>query len=72
MAKGDNIYKNMSGYNDPTARRAIQKVDRNYSRDDKQRLDDLLQALRLTANLAGFEIEERIVLRDMKTGRVWR
>ena len=72
MAKGDNVYKNMSGYNDPTARAAIQHTDHAIDKKERGRVNDVFSALNLTANLAGFKIEGRIVLKDKKTGRIWK
>lgn len=77
--KGDDISKNGSGCSDPTARKAICKVigemkgesEAEY-RESKQRLDEVLNIVNAAVRLAGFELEERIVLKDKKTGRVWR
>lgn len=72
MAKGDNIYKNMSGYNDPTARAAIQHTDHEIDKGERGRVNEVLSVMRLVASVAGFEVEGRIVLKDKKTCRVWR
>lgn len=70
MAKGD-IRKNGSGYSDPTAYEAIKKVSRQEL-EESDRFHDLLDTLFYITELAGFEIEGRIVLKDTKTGKVWR
>lgn len=63
----DELKLNGSGYKDPTAEKAIKSV---MSRNKKTLT--LIKTLREIANLAGYEIEERIVLRDKKTGEIWR
>ena len=75
----NDISKNGSGCSDPTARKAICKVigDMNSEneseiRESKKRLDEVLNIVNAAVRLAGFELEERIVLKDKKTGRVWR
>lgn len=61
------LRKNGSGYSDPTACRAITKVD-----TESERFHKLLDAIFTICELAGFHIEGRIVVRDLKTGKVWR
>lgn len=75
----NDISKNGSGCSDPTARKAICKVVREIDseseaerKESKERLDDVLKIVKKIVGLAGFELEERIVLKDKKTGRVWR
>lgn len=70
MTKGD-IRKNASGYSDPTAYAAIRNVSKQEL-EESGRFHDLLDTLFYITELAGFEIEGRIVLKDTKTGRVWR
>lgn len=78
MAKGDNLAKNASGYADPTACKAIRKVDRDRAAEEaewwnsKNRLDDLLDCLKYIIEASDFELEGRIILKDKKTGRVWK
>ena len=75
MGKGDNLAKNGSGYPDPTACKAIRKVDRDSEAaywDSKNRLDDLLDCLKYIIEVSGFELEGRIVLKDKKWDRVWK
>lgn len=71
MAKENDIRKNGSGYSDPTAYKAIKNVD-NSTQEENDRFHDLLDAIFYITELAGFEIEGRIVLKDTVTGRVWR
>lgn len=63
----DDLRKNGSGYSDPTAYKAIKKVD-----DDDERFHKLLNTIFTICELAGFRVEGRIVLQDKETGRVWR
>lgn len=63
----NDLRKNGSGYFDPTAYEAI----KNINKEDK-RFHDLLHALHYICELADFEISERIVLTDKRTGRTYR
>lgn len=67
MASTDNPRKNSEGYSDPTAFEAL----RNINKED-ERFHKLLYTIFYLCELAGFDIEGRIVLIDKKTGRVWR
>ncbi len=60
--------RNAEGYSDPTAYQAL----RNIEREDHKRFCRLLHTLFCLCELAGFEIEGRIVLVDKRSGRVWR
>ena len=68
MAKYENPRKNAEGYSDPTAYEALRNIE---SKED-ERFHKLLYAIFDICDLAGFEIEGRIVLLDKKSGRVWR
>jgi hypothetical protein len=59
--------KNSSGYVDPTAYEAIKNID-----EENARFQKLLTAIFCMCDLAGFHLESRIVLRDKRTGKVWR
>ena len=52
---------------DKTAHDAIEKADA-----ERERLHSIIDVIYTICELAGFQVEERIVLRDKKTGRVWR
>lgn len=60
---------NAEGYRDPTAEKAIANAEHEKT---PGHVSDVVHALRLIANLMGFEIEGRIVLRDRVTGRVYK
>ena len=68
MANYENPRKNAEGYSDPTAYEAL----RNIEPKEDERFHKLLYAIFDICELAGFEIEGRIVLIDKKSGRVWR
>ena len=59
--------KNHEGYNDPTTYAAMKKIEA-----ENKRFHDLLDVLYMTCALSGFEILDRIVLKDKKTGKIWR
>lgn len=59
--------KNAEGYSDPTAYEAI----RNMERAD-ERFQKLLDTIFALCELSDFHIEERIVIKDKRTGRIWR
>lgn len=66
-----NWKRNGEGYVDPTAAGAIADIDR-ASVEESDRFHKLLELIFGICEVAGFHIEERIVLKDKKTGRVWR
>lgn len=59
--------RNTSGYVDPTAHEAIKNIDA-----ETERFQKLLTAIFAICDIAGFHIEGRIVLKDKKTGKIWR
>lgn len=67
MANDNDIRKNGSGYYDPTAYQAIRNVDA-----DDERFHKLLDAIFAICELSDFHIEERIVIKDKRTGKIWR
>lgn len=58
--------KNSEMYLDPTACEAIKNIN------DKTRFYKLLTSIFNICELSGFHLEERIVVRDTRTGQVWR
>lgn len=58
-------WQNKSGCNDPTAYAVEKKLS-----EEEQRISDLMRTVRYIVRLAGFEMLNRIELRDVKTGRV--
>ena len=67
MARNEDIRKNASGYSDPTAYQAIKNIE---GEDDK--FHKLLETIFNLCDLSGFHLEERIVLKDKNTGKVYR
>lgn len=67
----DDLRRNGSGCPDPTAYKAIKKVDRS-SDEESERFRELLDVIFTVCELSDFHIEERIVVKDKRTGRVWR
>ena len=57
---------NASGCKDLTTYEAIKNIER------EEQFKKLLSTIFYICDLAGFSIEGRIVLRDKKTGKIWR
>lgn len=66
MAK-DDLRRNAEGYYDPTAYEAMRNIER-----DEERFHKLLDTIFALCELSDFHIEERIVIKDKRTGKVWR
>ena len=68
-------YRNKEGYPDPTAGEAIGTLAKEERREEKERnaaVTSLITMLKQIISLAGFELVERIVLRDKETGKEYR
>ena len=63
----ENPRKNHEGYSDPTAYEAIRNADA-----DDERFHKLLNTIFTICELSGFHLEERIILKDIQTGKVGR
>lgn len=61
------MHTNGEGYKDDTAYAAMRKVQ-----EEEQRIREVVQALHRVASLAGFHIENRMTLVDIKTGKTYR
>lgn len=75
--------KNDEGYLDLTAYEAIKRVEESTGvvapvypdpadMDERDRHHKLIGGILRMCELAGYSIEERIVVRDNRTGKVWR
>lgn len=67
--------KNGEGYIDPTASQAWNNIRRAEKQQETERLiviSSLIPIMKQTADLAGFEVVGRIILRDKKTGKEYR
>ena len=62
----DELLRNGAGYIDPTACVALKKLE------EEERFHKLLHTIFYICENAGFHVEERIVLKDLRTGRVWK
>lgn len=63
--------RNHEGYHDPTASVAIDKVSREENEIDK-RAYNLIKVLKFIIRSCGFELIERIQLRDIKSQREYK
>lgn len=63
--------KNSEGYSDPTACKAVTKVMQE-EQERLRRVTAVVGILKSAADLAGFDLVNRVVLRDRKTGREYR
>lgn len=62
---------NSEGYPDPTAYYGTREVIKTESETDK-RAFDLIKVLKFIIHSCGFELTERIQIKDTKTGREYR
>ncbi len=66
MGNRDNPYYNSEGYADPTAYRALSAIKQ------EKKANFLIKVIKFIATEAGFDITNRIELRDRKTGRKFK
>ena len=62
----DDIRKNAEGYSDPTAYQVLKREQ------EEERFKRLMATIFYICENAGSHIEERIVIKDKRTGRIWR
>lgn len=65
--KDRDIKYNKEGYRDPTTYQVLKK-----NQLEEERFKRLMATIFYICENAGFHIEERIVIRDKRTGRIWR
>ena len=67
-------YFNKEGYPDPTAYQAVKSVvkEEQAALEEKQRVTRLMYCINTILDLSGFALEERAVLKDVKTGKIYR
>ena len=70
MYQGGDPRRNASGYVDPTAYKAIGEVDREAYAE--ARFKKFLNTIFYICDLSGFHFEGRLVVKDKKTGKIWR
>ena len=59
--------KNASGCSDLTAYNAIQNID-----EEEEEFKKLLRTLRYICNVAGFEFDGRVCIRNKESGRIYK
>lgn len=67
--------ENAEGYPDPTAGLAWRNIRKEENRREAERMaviSNLIPIMKQTAELAGFEVVGRIVLKDKRTGKEYR
>ena len=67
-------FKNHEGYPDETAYKAIKNVEGEKdlpTLEEQKRFFELLNTLKHIIDISDFDLEEKIVLKDRQTGRVW-
>lgn len=73
FSNNDDLKVNAAGYNDPTAYQAITNVEKERRhKSGENRRDRLLSMIFNLCELSDFHLENRLVLKDKKTGKVWR
>ena len=65
------IHKNAEGYSDPTAYAGMRNIIREEN-EQLRRVTTLIGILKGIIDLAGFDLLNRIEIRDRKTGREYR
>ena len=71
MGNRDNPRNNSEGYADPTAYEGTKNIIREENIQQK-RITELMNVLRYIIDKAGFEMKNRIILVDKKTGKEFR
>ena len=71
MGAGRGPKYNASGLPDPTVYLALKPIIKK-DREVEKRANRLIRVLRCMINLAGFELVERVVIRDKETRRVFK
>lgn len=67
--------KNGEGYVDPVPDAALREIRREERKHESERLEkisNLIPVMKQTAELAGFEVVGRIILKDKRTGKEYR
>ena len=71
------MLKNEEGYTDPVADKVFSRVLKKPPLNEQDakslsRIKHLMSIVRFAASEFGFDIEERVILRDKQTGKIWR
>lgn len=67
----NNSYLNSEGYADPTAYHGTKNIIKEETETEKQ-ASELIKVLKFIIRSAGFELTERIKIKDVKTGREFK
>ena len=67
MKNDKDLKYNASGCLDMTAYEAIKNIEK-----EDERFNKVLHILKSICDIADFSIENRIILKDNRTGRIWR
>lgn len=67
----NNPTKNSEGYADPTAYNGLRNIVREEEQQQKE-VSQLIYLMKDLARICGYEVMGRIVVKDTKTGKVWR
>ena len=65
------IKRNKEGYKDPTAYKGMMAVLREET-DQQRRLTGLISVLKYIIDLAGYDLLNRIEVKDRRTGKEYR
>ena len=65
------IKKNKEGYSDPTAHTALRNIIQE-EHEQQRKVSELIGVLKHIIDEAGFDLLERIKIKDRKTGREYR
>lgn len=63
---------NEEGYHDPTPYKALKAKRNELDAVDAKRMEAALKSAKLTFSEAGFEVVGRIVLRNIRTGKIFK
>ena len=69
--RDNELLRNASGYIDPTAYKAIKKVDAEVEAES-WRFHELLDTIFGILELSDFELQGRICVKDKRTGKVYK
>lgn len=72
MGSKNNPYFNSEGYADPTAYHALKAIQQEENAALDGKVNFLIKVIKFIATEAGFDITNRIELRDRKTGREFK
>ena len=71
MADNRGLKKNKEGYSDPTAYKGMMSVLREET-DQQRRLSALISVLKYIIDIAGYDLLNRIEVKDRRTGKEYR